>query len=67
MQGELSRRNLVLGDGVVEQSLEQASAFSIGDAPADNPTAEDVDMTGIFPKFDAKLSIDIIKAVFRPD
>jgi hypothetical protein len=43
MQGELARRHLMLGDGVVEQCLEQAGAFSIGDTPADNAAAKDVD------------------------
>jgi hypothetical protein len=43
MQGELAGRHLVLNDGVVEQRLEQTGVFRIGDAPADDPTAEDVE------------------------
>jgi hypothetical protein len=33
----------VLGEGVVEQDLEQGGALGIGDAPADDPAAEDVE------------------------
>ena len=33
--------SLMLGDGVVEQCLEQAGAFGIGDTPADNAAAKD--------------------------
>jgi len=43
VQGELARRHLVLGDGVVEQGGEQRGAFSVGDAPADDAAAEDVE------------------------
>jgi len=33
----------MLDDGVVEQGLEQRGAFSIGDAPGDDPAAENID------------------------
>ena len=45
MQGEL-RQGATLcffDDGVVEQGFEQRSAFSIGDAPGDDPAAENID------------------------
>ena len=42
MQGELAGWHVMLGDGVVKQSREQGSTFSIGDAPADNASAEDI-------------------------
>ena len=35
--------NTMLGDGVLEQRLEQARRFRVGDIPADDPAAEDVD------------------------
>ena len=43
MEGQLARRHGVLGEGVVEQRLEQGGALGIGDAPADNPAAEDIE------------------------
>src|SRR5208337_3594881 len=43
MQSELARRHVVLGDGVVEQRLEQNSTLSIGDAPTHHASAEDVE------------------------
>src|ERR1017187_5580299 len=33
----------MLHDGVVEQGFEQRGAFSIGDAPGDDPAAENID------------------------
>ena len=50
MQGQLAKRHGMLGDGIAEQCREQGRAFSVGDAPADNSSAEnvddDVDVTG---------------------
>ena len=43
VEGQLARRHDVLGEGVIEQRLEQDGAFGICDAPADNPAAEDVE------------------------
>ena len=43
MQGELAGRDIMLDDGVVEQWIEQRGAFSIGDAPGDDPAAENID------------------------
>ena len=43
MQGELAGRHVVLGDGVVEQRLEERSALGISDAPTDHAAAEDVE------------------------
>jgi hypothetical protein len=43
MQGELAGRHLVLGDGVVKQRPEQRGAFGVGDTPADDATAKDVE------------------------
>ena len=43
MEGQLAGRHGVLGEGVIEQRLEQGGAFGIGDAPADDPAAEDVE------------------------
>ena len=43
MQGELAGRDIVLDDGVVEQRFEQRGAFSVGDVPADDPAAENID------------------------
>ena len=43
MEGQLARRHGVLGEGVIEQRLEQDGALGIGDAPADDPAAEDVE------------------------
>ena len=43
MKDELAWRHLVFGDGIVEQRLEESRTFSVGDAPADDPAAEDVD------------------------
>src|ERR1700692_144624 len=40
MQGQLAGRHGMLGDGIVEQCPEQGRAFSVGDAPADNSSAE---------------------------
>jgi hypothetical protein len=49
MQGELAGGDILLDDGVVEQGFEQRSAFSIGDAPGDDPAAENIDndITGV--------------------
>ena len=43
MQRELAGRHLVLGDGVVEQRLEQGGGFGTGDTPGDHAAAEDVE------------------------
>jgi hypothetical protein len=43
MQGELAGPDGVLGDGVIEQRLEQGGALGIGDTPADDPATEDVE------------------------
>ena len=43
MQGELAGGDIMLDDGVVEQGFEQRGAFSIGDAPGDDPAAENID------------------------
>jgi hypothetical protein len=43
MKDELAWRHLVFGDGIVEQRLEESRTFSVGDALADDPAAEDVD------------------------
>src|SRR5450756_695380 len=43
MQGELAGGDIMLHDGVVEQGFEQRGAFSIGDAPGDDPAAENID------------------------
>src|ERR1019366_9343731 len=43
MQGELAGDDIMLDDGVVEQGFEQHGAFSIGDAPGDDPAAENID------------------------
>ena len=43
VEGQLAGRHGVLGEGVVEQRLEQGGALGIGDAPADDPAAEDVE------------------------
>jgi len=43
VEGQLAGRHGVLGEGVVEQGLEQAGALGIGDAPADDPAAEDIE------------------------
>ncbi len=43
MQGELTGRHVVLGDGIVEQQLEESGALGIGYAPADHAAAEDVE------------------------
>jgi hypothetical protein len=40
MEGELAERDIMLDDGVVEQWFEPRGAFSIGDAPGDDPAAE---------------------------
>jgi len=34
---------MMLGDGVIEQGLEQRGAFSVGNAPGDDPAAENID------------------------
>jgi hypothetical protein len=39
---ELTSRHIVFGDGVLEQRPKQRGAFGIGDAPADHPTAENI-------------------------
>ena len=46
VEGQLTGRDGVLFDGVIEQCLEQDGAFGIGDAPADDPAAEDVEDDG---------------------
>jgi hypothetical protein len=43
MQGQLAGCHLVLGDGVLQQRLEEGGTFAIGDAPADHAAAEDVE------------------------
>ena len=43
VEGQLAGRHGVLGEGVIEQRLEQGGALGIGDAPADDPAAEDVE------------------------
>ena len=43
MEGQLAGRHGVLGEGVIEQDLEQGGALGIGDAPANDPAAEDVE------------------------
>jgi len=43
MERELSGRHLVLGRSILEQHLEQSGVFGIGDTPADDAAAEDVD------------------------
>jgi len=43
VQGELVGWNLMFGDGILEQWTEQGRGFSIGDAPADDAAAEDVE------------------------
>ena len=42
VEGQLAGRYGVLFDGVIEQRLEQDGALGIGDAPADDPAAEDI-------------------------
>jgi len=43
MQGELTRRDGVLGDGIIEQRAEQRGALGIGDTSPDDTAAEDVE------------------------
>src|SRR5258708_5767762 len=43
VQGKLTFRRRIFGDGVLEQCGEQCGAFSVGDTPADDAPAEDVD------------------------
>ena len=43
MQGQLAGRGGMLRGGVIEQRREQGGAFAVGDAPADDSAAEDVD------------------------
>jgi hypothetical protein len=43
MQGELTRYHRMLGDDVVEQSLEQSSTFGMDHPPTDHAPAEDVE------------------------
>src|SRR5664280_2546158 len=43
MQGQLAGGDAVFGGGVLEQRLEERGAFGVGNAPADDPAAEDVD------------------------
>ena len=43
MQSELAGRDMMLGDGVIEQGLEQRGAFSVSNAPGDDPAAENID------------------------
>src|ERR1700686_1026071 len=43
VQGQLVGRNKMLGEGVLEQHLEQTGTFGVGEIPADAPPAEDID------------------------
>ena len=43
VEGQLAGHHGVLGESVIEQRLEQGGALGIGDAPADDPAAEDVE------------------------
>ena len=43
MQGQLARRNVMPGSGVLKQRLEKGGAFRVGDAPTNDPSAENVD------------------------
>ena len=43
VEGQLARRHGVLGQSVIEKGFEQDGALGIGDAPADDPAAEDVE------------------------
>src|SRR5437588_2418442 len=43
MNGELASRNLVLADGFFDELLGQFGAFPVGDHPAGNVAAEDID------------------------
>ena len=42
MQGELAGGDIMLDDGVVEHGFGQRGAFSVGDAPGDDPAAENI-------------------------
>jgi hypothetical protein len=43
MHGELARQHVMLCDGVIEHWLEESGALSIGNAPADHASAEDIE------------------------
>ena len=43
MQGELALGDIMLDDGVVEEGFEQRGAFRVGNAPGDDPAAENID------------------------
>ena len=43
MQGQLAGRRGMFGGGIIEQRREHGGAFSVGDAPADDSAAEDID------------------------
>jgi hypothetical protein len=43
VQGELAFRCRIFGGGVIEQRVEQSGAFPVGDTPADDAPAENVD------------------------
>src|SRR5450759_2798888 len=43
MQSKLAWGDIMLDDGVVEQGFEQRGAFRVGDAPGDDPAAENID------------------------
>src|SRR5664279_1562931 len=43
MQGQLAGRRGMFGGGIIEQCREHGGAFSVGDAPADDSAAEDID------------------------
>ena len=43
VQRQLARWDAMLDKGVVKQGLEQGGVFSIGDTPADDPAAEDIE------------------------
>ena len=43
VEGQLTGRHGMLGEGVIEQNLEQGRAFGVRDTPADDPAAEDVE------------------------
>src|ERR1035437_5682393 len=43
MQGQLAGRGGMFGGGIIEQCREHGGAFSVGDAPADDSAAEDID------------------------
>ena len=43
VQGQLAGEYAVLGDGVIEQRAEQRGGLGVGDTPADDAAAEDVE------------------------